>query len=403
MAHSLQHATILLTIAQFLLWNGWYNQNGSPVPRSLIVNEVDQPLYREVKTVMAIGRACMSGAKVVRIVMQRWASALIIARPPWPVNAPWHQMHASQIFASSTAIVHIPGVVRLVPEWDAAWGLEILVQVIVPPIEAVQRQLVCAKKVKSLQTWGVLGCLVPRDLLWARSTDYSFVAARGDVRRIDYSVLLRRCTASTPPSLWPLVEFMAIVQLARVCRKCWRSLHTAASIIGQVAKENARARIYRDKRAKFEVALQRHARTLRGIVGMTERMLLSFVQASTERMNFHRARLERDIMHGQPSSASTQGQIGESSELTDVCPSVQAEHARVTAAYDRSASWLNQTAAAVHAEVAELLLIRRTYGRVQPTDVEDCVRRLRDPMHDYGILAAVAGATNQGFWNDYLG
>ena len=231
MPSSMQQSTVLLTIAQCLLWNGWYNQNGMPVPRSLVVNEIDQPLYREVKTVMAIGRACTSGAKVVKIVMQRWASSLIIARPPWPVNAPWDNLHASPILASSTAIVHIPSVVRLVPEWDDVWEQDILVQIIVPPIEAVQRQLACARKVRILQTLRVLGCLVPRSLLWARKTDYSFVAARGELRNIDYSVFLRRCVVSTPCLLWPVVEFMAIVQLARVCRRCWRSLHTAAAII----------------------------------------------------------------------------------------------------------------------------------------------------------------------------
>ena len=155
--------------------------------------------------------------------------------------------------------------------------------------------------------------------------------------------------------------------------------------------------------SRIEDAMQRHSRTLRGMVGMTEHMVMRFVQAGTMRMNFHRARLEHDIMHGQPSSASIQGQVVVNGEFTDVCPSVQAEHARVTAAYDRSSAWLNQTAAAVHAEVAELLIIRRTYSRIQPTDVEDSARRLRDPMHDYGVLAAIAGATNQSFWDDYLG
>ena len=135
---------------------------------------------------------------------------------------------------------------------------------------------------------------------------------------------------------------------------------------------------------------------------MTEHMVTRFVQAGTMRMNFHRARLEHAIMQGEPSSASRRCQAVVSGEFTDVRPTVQTEHARVTAAFDRSSAWLNQTAAAVHAEVAELLIIRRTYSRIQPTDVEDCARRLRDPMHDYGFLAAIAGATNQSFWNDYL-
>jgi len=196
---------------------------------------------------------------------------------------------------------------------------------------------------------------------------------------------------------------MAIVQLARVCRRSWCSLRTAAIAIGQVSKENARARIYRQKRARFEDAMQRHARTLRGMAGMTEHMVVRFLQAGTMRMNFHRARLEHDVMLGQPRSAQFQAQVLVGGEFTDVRPSVQAEHARVTAAFDRSSAWINQTAAAVHAEVAELAIIRGTYARIKPTDVEDGARRLRDPMHDYGILAAIAGATDQSFWNDYLG
>ena len=57
MMYSLQHSTVLLSIAQCMLWDGWYTQLGMPIPRTLVVNEVNQPLYREIKTVMSIGRA----------------------------------------------------------------------------------------------------------------------------------------------------------------------------------------------------------------------------------------------------------------------------------------------------------------------------------------------------------
>ena len=78
------------------------------------------------------------------------------------------------------------------------------------------------------------------------------------------------------------------------------------------------------------------------------------------------------------------------------------DHARITAAYDSGSAWINQTAAAVHAEIAELHVIRRVYARVTPTDVDACIQRLRDPMHDYGVLNAIAGGMGQGFWADYL-
>ena len=69
MMNSLQQSTVLLSMAQCMLWDGWYTQLGMPIPRALVVNEVNQPLYREIKTVMSIGRACKCGSKVVRIVM----------------------------------------------------------------------------------------------------------------------------------------------------------------------------------------------------------------------------------------------------------------------------------------------------------------------------------------------
>ena len=77
------------------------------------------------------------------------------------------------------------------------------------------------------------------------------------------------------------------------------------------------------------------------------------------------------------------------------------DHARITAAYDSGSAWINQTAAAVHAEIAELHVIRRVYSRVTPTDVDACIQRLRDPMHDYGVLNAIAGGMGQGFWQEY--
>ena len=393
--NTLQQSTVLLSIAKCLLWNGWYNQHGMPVPRALVVNEVNQPLYRDIKSVMSIGRACRCGCKVAKIVMQNWAASLSLARPPWSLNGPWDTLQAAPIQPSAATIVHVPGVMRSITEWDDIFGEVVTIQVTAPPIQVVQQQLAIARKIYVLQAWRVLSCLVQEELLWSRKAHSSYVAARAELRNIDYALFLRKCDALTPRALWPVVEIMAIVQLARVCRKCWRSLHVLTEIIGQVAKENARARIYRQWQIRFEDAMRRNASIVHDIEGMTEQLASSFVQAGNMRMNLHRPRLELDVMHGQPRAAFNRCHAS-------VClrPSMHVDHARITAAYDSGSTWITQTAAAVHAEIAELLVIRRVYGRVTPTDVNACIWRLRDPMHDYGVLSAIAGGMGQGFWQD---
>ena len=215
------------------------------------------------------------------MVMRRWAASLNLARPPWPLNGPWDNWQAAPILANAFTIAHIPGVLRMSPVWDGSMQEVVLTEETAPPILVVQWQLAIARKVHVLQEWRVLSCMVQEELLWARKAHSSFVAARADMRKIDFALFLRRCDRLTPRELWPIVEIMAIVQLARVCRRCWRSLHVLAEIIGQVAKENARARIYRQRQIRFEDAMRRNSCIVHDIEGMTEQLASRFLQAGT--------------------------------------------------------------------------------------------------------------------------
>ena len=376
------HGTVFFVmVGQCMLWGG---------PRDLVVNDENQGLYKDLKTVNAIGRSCKAGLLAARQVMRHWASEIVLRTPARPLHA-WNNaplLRGVNVFrvvervAAEAFLMPVAKYERISPFCTTHWR-----PAIVPSLILLEAQLEAARVVAHLCRSRIFEWIIPAFLDSSRwNTPADSLRARSLCRSVPHNVFLRSCRyyrsdGSAVGALNPTVEFIAIVYLAHTCRRLYKTLHARSTLIGRVAYENAMARQYRTAQARASDMHWEYERILRSIEGITGGMAARICTAITYRGQLHYGRLvEFTFRTG----------VGQELRAAD-----EPGTTMVASAWVRAARWLEASMVAAYLELRHLENVRCAFGSVNHENVDAVCARLRNPAQEYGHPQTMT-------WQQYL-